>query len=109
MDAKSGWNEIQQIALKNNPKIWERVTGQKIGQISEGYPADLVIVDYYPPTPLNDENIWGHILYGIADSIVDTVIINGQIVMNNKQLTTVSEAEIAAKARECAERVWKKM
>jgi putative selenium metabolism protein SsnA len=104
-----GWNEIQQIVLKNNAKIYERISGQKIGQIVTGYLADLILIDYYSPTEINSENIWGHILFGIADAQVDTTIINGKIVMKNKKLIGIDEEEVAAKSREFAKKVWKKI
>ena len=107
-DSKAGWNEIQQITLKNNPEIYQRISGQKISKMVSGYLADMILVDYYPPTELTSENIWGHILFGIADAQVDTTIINGRIVMQNKKLTGIDEAEIAAKSKEFAKRVWSK-
>ena len=107
-DSNIGWNEIQQIVLKNNAQVYQRISGQKIGQIVPGYLADLILIDYYPPTKLTSENIWGHILFGIADAQVDTTIINGRIVMQNKQIPGIDEEEIAEKSRDFADKVWRK-
>jgi putative selenium metabolism protein SsnA len=103
-----GWSEIQQMVLKNNPAIFERVSGQKVGRIAPGYLADLILVDYFPPTPMSGENFWGHVLFGIADAGVDTTIINGKIVMQCKQLLGIDEQKIAASAWRCAEKVWER-
>lgn len=103
-----GWSEIQQLVLKNNPKIFHRTSGLKIGRIEPGYLADMILVDYYPPTSLTGVSFWGHFLFGIADAVVDTTIINGQIVMENKQLPNIDEEKIAFESRRCAERVWEK-
>lgn len=103
-----GWSEIQRMMLKNNPLVFERVSGQKVGRIESGYLADVILVDYFPPTPLTSDNIWGHFLYGIADAVVDTTIINGHIIMQNKRIAGLDEEGIAAHARECAEEVWKR-
>jgi cytosine/adenosine deaminase-related metal-dependent hydrolase len=103
-----GWNEIQQMVLKNNPAIFERVSGQKVGRIAPGYLADLILVDYFPPTPITGENFWGHFLFGMADAVVDTTTINGKIVMQNRRLPNIDEHKIAAEARRCAEKVWKR-
>jgi cytosine/adenosine deaminase-related metal-dependent hydrolase len=108
-DNRAGWNEVRQMVLQNNADIWERVSGVRLGQIAPGLPADLILVDYFPPTPMTAENIWGHILFGIADAPVDTVLINGNLVMRQKQLVNINEAEAAAKARELAQKVWAKM
>jgi cytosine/adenosine deaminase-related metal-dependent hydrolase len=105
-NSKAGWNEIQQMTLKNNPMIFERISGQKIGRIESGCLADLILVDYFPPTPMTGENIWGHFLFGIADAPVDTTIVNGRVIMKNKEIAGLDEDGIAAHARECAEQVW---
>ena len=105
-NANVAWNEIQQLLLKNNPEIYRRVSGQMVGQIREGYLADLILVDYWPPTSMEGTNFWGHFLYGIADAPVDTTIVNGRIIMQNKKIAGLDEEGIAAHARECAQRVW---
>ena len=107
-NSSAGWNEIKQMTLKNNPKIFERVSGQKVGSLAPGYLADLVLVDYFPPTPMTGENIWGHFLFGIADAAVDTTIVNGRVIMQNKQIAGLDEKEIAVHARGCAEQVWRR-
>ena len=104
----TGWYEIQQMTLKNNPTIFQRVSGQKVGKIAPGYLADMILVDYYPPTRFSSDSFWGHFLFGIADAVVDTTIINGQIIMKNKQLQHIDEDKIAVESRRCAERVWER-
>lgn len=103
-----GWSEVQELTLKNNPKIYQRLTGHKIGRIAKDYLADVILIDYFPPTPMTGDNFWGHFLFGIADAPVDTTIINGRIVMQNKQIPGLDESEIAARSWECAEKVWKR-
>ncbi|NIR46967.1 MAG: putative aminohydrolase SsnA, partial [candidate division Zixibacteria bacterium] len=101
-----GWEEIQHMLLKSNPEIYRRISGRLIGKVEPGYLADLILVDYFPATPLTGDNFWGHFLFAIADAPVDTTIINGEIVMGNQQLPHIDEAKIAVEAREVAEEVW---
>jgi len=108
-DNRVGWDEVQKIVLQNNAKIFQRVSGMQVGQIAPGLPADLILVDYFPPTPMTNANIWGHVLFAIADAPVDTVFIGGERVMFQKQLVNIDEAEAAAKAKELAKRVWAEM
>ncbi len=103
-----GWQEIQQMTLKNNPEMYRRISGQPVGKIAPGYLADLVLIDYYPPTPMTAENFWGHFLFGVADAAVVMTMINGRIVMQNGELPGIDETEIAAESRKAAERVWKR-
>ena len=45
--------------------------------------ADLIIWDYVPPTPLNNNNFFGHYIYGILERPVHTVIQDGKVLLNN--------------------------
>ena len=107
-DNNLGWVEYEQMALKNNPAIYRRLTGQKVGRIEPGYLADIILLDYYPPTPLTGGNLWGHFLYGVVDTAVNTTIINGKIIMHDKQIPSIDEVAIAAQSRVVAGRVWKR-
>jgi len=104
-----GWQEIAQMVLKNNPKLFRRLSGQSLGVIEPGAVADVILVDYFPPTPLTSENLWGHMLYGIIDSPVHTTIIDGKAVMEDGVISGIDEAHIAAKARIAAQKVWQKI
>lgn len=104
----AGWNEWQTMVLKNNPVIYQRLTGQKVGRVAPGYMADLILLDYYPPTPLTGDNIWGHFLFGLVDAPVDTTIINGRVVMRHKEIVGIDEGTVAAQSRACAEKVWQR-
>ncbi len=107
-DSNAAWNEIQQMVLKNNPAIFERVTGQKVGRIEQGCLADLILVDYFPPTPLSGDNFWGHFLFGIIDAEVYMTMVNGKIVMQNGEISGIDEPKIAADAQKVAEGVWQR-
>ena len=56
----------------------QRFIDGKVGILKEGALADIIVVDYNPPTPINENNINGHILFGINGRHVDTTIINGK-------------------------------
>ena len=107
-DNNLGWVEFEQMALKNNPNIYQRLTGQPVGRIEAGWLADMILVDYFPPTPLRSDNFWGHFLFGLVDAEVDTTIVNGRVLMQNKQIPHLDEYEIAAASRTVAERIWEK-
>jgi cytosine/adenosine deaminase-related metal-dependent hydrolase len=77
-----------------------------LGIIAKDAAADLMLVDYQPPTPMSAGNLPWHILFGFRDSAVTGTIVNGQWLMRDRQLLTLNEAEIAAQARELAPKVW---
>lgn len=108
-DPRIGFVEAPTLLLKNNPEIARRQFGLPLGEIAEGRPADLAILDYYPPTPLNEENFFGHLIFGLVDATVDTTVCRGQILMRKKQILTMDEERIAACARERAPRMWERL
>jgi len=108
-DPRVGGNEVQQMLFKNNRKIFAKFFSKPVGVIREGAYADIIILDYFPPTPLNDSNAFYHLIFGMRDNIVNTTIINGKIVMKNHKLTKIDEEEVMAKSRIIAKKFWEKM
>jgi len=49
--------------------------------------ADFIIWDYIPPTPFQEENFWGHFIYGVLDRPVHSVIQNGKVLMNDFKIS----------------------
>ena len=82
--------------------------GQPIGRIVPGAAADLMLVDYPAPTPINSENFPWHVLFGLQSGMVTTTIVAGKVLMKDRHLTTLDEAALAARARELAPRVWRR-
>jgi cytosine/adenosine deaminase-related metal-dependent hydrolase len=74
-----------------------------------GVPADLVILDYRPPTPLTAENLGGHLLFGLDRSHVRSTMVAGRFVLRDRHLTNVDEEAICNRAQAAAERLWERM
>jgi len=108
-DPTVGFMEVPEMLLKVNPKILNKVTGWDLGEISKGSAADIITVDYNPATPLDENNLFGHLLFGIVNSPVDTTICNGRTIMRHKKITCLDEAEIYVRAREIARKVWERI
>ncbi|WP_461615573.1 putative aminohydrolase SsnA [Clostridium sp. Marseille-QA1073] len=107
-DSTVAWGEIPEMLFENNRKITERFIDDKVGILKEGALADIIVVDYNPPTPINENNINSHILFGINGRHVDTTIINGKVLMEDRKLLHVDEERIMARSRELATEVWKR-
>ena len=80
-----------------------------LGRIEPGAPADLVVLDYEPPTPLDAGNLAGHWVYGMSAAYVRDVIVGGNVVVRDSRLTGAAEEEIRGRCREYAGRLWGKM
>ncbi len=94
--------------LANGNKLLERNFGESFGKLEKGYKADIVVTDYRSPSPLVAENIGGHMVFGMTSGDVETVIINGKVVMENREFP-FDIKEIYAKAAAAAQRVWDNM
>jgi putative selenium metabolism protein SsnA len=79
-----------------------------IGIITPGAYADLIFVDYHPYTPLTAGNLPWQIIFGFNESMVTTTIVNGQVLMRDRQLVTLDEEKIAAEARTMAPKIWER-
>ncbi|MFZ2395905.1 MAG: amidohydrolase [Smithella sp.] len=79
----------------------ERTTGS----LEIGKKADIIIIGLSKPhlTPLYSE--YSHLVYAASGADVDTVIINGKVVMENRRLLTINEEEVMHKVREIAVKV----
>ena len=108
-DPRVAFMEMPQLLLQNNADIVERQFGIRVGELAESRPADMAILDYQPPTPLNENNFLGHLIFGLVDATVDTTVCRGQILMKNKQILTMDEERIAARSRELAPEMWKRL
>lgn len=108
-DPRVAFTETPQLLLQNNADIVERQFGIRLGELTEGRPADMAILDYIPPTPMDESNFLGHLIFGMTDSVVDTTVCRGKILMRNKQILTMDEERLAARARELAPQVWKRL
>ncbi|HEX9716496.1 MAG TPA: amidohydrolase family protein, partial [Actinomycetota bacterium] len=80
-----------------------------LGRIEPGAPADLVVLEYTDVTPATDANIPWHWLFGMGAHHVRDVMVAGEMVVADRLLTRVDQEELAAKAREQAERLWERM
>ncbi len=104
----AAWAEPPAMLFQNNSRIASKYFDKPLGQLKKGAYADVIIVDYDPPTCMDSGNINGHILFGMSGRAVDTTIIGGKVVMKNRKLTTLDEREVCAKSRELAEKVWER-
>ncbi|MBM4271304.1 MAG: amidohydrolase [Deltaproteobacteria bacterium] len=76
-----------------------------VGTIKKGMKADIVIVNLNKPhlTPLYDE--YSHLVYAVNGADADTVLINGRIVMKDRRLLTINEAEVMERVNRIAIRI----
>jgi cytosine/adenosine deaminase-related metal-dependent hydrolase len=84
---QAGWEGVFQMAFQNNRKIAARFFGKTLGAFQTGAPADIIVVNYYPPTPITSKNAYFHILFGISGDMVDTTMVGGNILMEDREIS----------------------
>lgn len=75
----------------------------EIGSIEVGKKADLVLVDMKAPHLTPYRNPISHLVYSTEGADVSTVICNGNILMKEKELLVLDEAEVMARAENAAQ------
>jgi putative selenium metabolism protein SsnA len=108
-DPSVAWGEVPQMLYGNNPELASELFGGKFGELVEGAWADVIVVDYVPPTPLNANNWTGHLLFGVSGRSVETTVINGRVRMLDRKLIDIDEAAIGERSRELAQGVWNRI
>ena len=104
---KLSMNDVLKL-LDNGNIILNRYFDMNFGRIEKVFAADLVIYDYNAPTPLLSENLQGHLVFGFESHDVETVIVNGKIVYENRAFP-FDTSEIYAKSKVTAKKLWSKM
>lgn len=74
--------------------------------LNENERADFIIWDYTPPTPINKDNFWSHYIYGMLESIISSVIQNGEMILDNGKLTLVDEPSIETEIFNAGEKLY---
>lgn len=70
---------------------------------------NLVVLDYPSPTELNEDNFLGHFIFGLSTNHVQDVISNGKLIVKDRVIQTINEAEILAFTKEQSIRLWEKL
>ena len=80
-----------------------------LGTIAPGVPADLVVLDYRSPTPLVEENVAGHWVFGIESRHVRDVMVAGELVVEDRRIALVDQDKLAADGAVQAARLWDRL
>jgi putative selenium metabolism protein SsnA len=87
-----------------------RVFGEPLlGTLEPGAPADLVVLDYAAPAPVDQDSFAGHWVFGLSARHVRDVMVAGEFVVTDRRLTRVDQDALAAGSRDEAERLWSRL
>lgn len=105
----SWWPSDYVAALNRGNRLVERYFDGKFGQVAEGFKADLVICDYHAPTPLVAQNAASHFVWGMSSNCVQSVLVDGKLVMEDRKIAHLDIDAIYAEAAKVAKTVWERV
>ncbi|GFN34301.1 amidohydrolase [Tepidimicrobium xylanilyticum] len=89
-----------EMATINGAKalLWD----EEIGSIEVGKKADIILIDMYKSHLYPRHNIISALAYSVQGSDVDTVIVDGNIIMENREIKTLDVEKIIFNAEKVA-------
>ncbi|RHN22794.1 amidohydrolase family protein [Collinsella sp. AF31-11] len=102
-----GWCEAMTMLFENNVKMASKYFDRKLDVLEPGAAADVIVMDYKPFTPLSEENIDGHMLFGMmGKNCRTTIIINGRVLYKDREFVGIDEDKISAWAMAESKKLW---
>ncbi len=73
-----------------------------VGSLEVGKKADVILVDFRKPhlTPVHD--FYANMVYSARGSDVETVIVDGNVLMEEREVKTLEEEDVMERAKETA-------
>jgi 5-methylthioadenosine/S-adenosylhomocysteine deaminase len=83
--------------------------GGELGIVKEGALADLILIDIQKPHLQPVNNLVADLVYCCKSSDVETVIVDGRVVVENRRLAEVDLSDLYRRATAAVERIKKAM
>lgn len=107
-DPSAGFQVLPDL-LGNNARVARRFFEEpRLGELSSGAPADVIVLEARLPTPLGPDNLFGHLVYGATEAPVRHTVARGRVLLENFVHTTIDTERVAARARELSPALWKR-
>ncbi len=95
-------SDVMKMCWKNGAKVLNK----KVGALAPGYLADITILHMNSLFMMPKNNFFNQLVYSESGSSVETVIIDGQVVVDDGVITTVNVKELHAEAQEMITRIY---
>ncbi len=109
-DPTVGFDLPRRLLFEANVRLARGLFGEPLlGSLVAGAPADLCVVDYDPPTPLDASSFDGHFTFGITEAPVAATVSDGVVRMSGGAFPGIDEAAIRRRTLAAARAVWKRL
>jgi 5-methylthioadenosine/S-adenosylhomocysteine deaminase len=119
------WEEMRLAALlqkveQMNPEVMSAATvltmatrggaeaiglGGEVGELKVGMKADLIQVDFSDVHHVPTYDVVSHLVFVTDEQDVSSVVVDGRLLMRNREMLTIDTERVAAEARELAARI----
>ena len=96
-------SEVLKMATVNGAKAIGRES--ELGVIRDGALADLILINLNEPQLIPQNSILSGLVYSSTGTEVDTVLVNGEVLMENRTLMTIREEEVFTRIRDITNRI----
>ncbi len=101
-------DQLLHMATAHNAALAALFFPKPLGRLEPGAFADVILVDYDPPTPLTIDNLPWHMIFGFDGRRVDTTIASGRVLMRHREIPHLDVERIYARSREAAQATWQR-
>ena len=109
-DARAGLTPADCVTmLAASARKAGELLGIELGKLAVGAAADIVLSEYVPATPLSDDNVPGHLIFGLPGRGARSVMVGGRWRLRDRQVVGLDEPELKHKAVGEARRLWSRI
>ncbi len=109
-DAGNGLSPVDYLRfLHAGQRLCSGIFDQPMSLLVPGAAADLIILDYPSPTPLHNDNLASHIVFGMKAEQVTEVMVAGKFLVRDSKAVGKNLEEIYQQARLAARKLWARM
>lgn len=95
--------------LANGHRLASEAFGVTVGPLQPGSVADLLVLDYHPPTPLEARTLSAHVQFGLSGRLVESVMVDGLWRLWKRKALSLDALAVAKASAEATRAVWQKM
>jgi len=81
---------------------------ERVGSLAAGKRADILVIRPDAPAPVTPDSVLSYFTMTFRGQEVDTVLVDGKVVVDQGRMTTVDEEEVARRCLEEAKKLWRK-
>jgi putative selenium metabolism protein SsnA len=108
VDPTAGFQALPSLLTGNTLVARKFFDEPLLGELAPGAPADVIAVDSPPPTPMANENSFGHLVYGASEAPVRHTVARGNVLLQDFTHTTLNPEQLASTARQLTPALWER-